>query len=124
MNYFSVSGRLGGDATLLTTTTGEPYLRFNMAANLSSPKSVSAVDPVWFSVLVFGSQANTHLPVLRKGAKVIVSGSLLVERFKSKDDQHRTSFRIKAQSVDLLASDVSVLPLPPVHQALSDEVPF
>jgi single-stranded DNA-binding protein len=124
MNYCSVSGRLGGDATLLTTTTGEPYLRFNMAANLSLPKSVSAVDPVWFSVLVFGPQAKTHLPVLRKGAKVIVSGALLVERFKSKDEHHRMSFRIKAQSVDLLASDFSVLSLPPVQQAVSDEVPF
>jgi hypothetical protein len=34
------------------------------------------------------------------------------------------SFRIKAQSVDLLASDFSVLSLPPVQQAVSDEVPF
>jgi single-stranded DNA-binding protein len=124
MNYFSVSGRLGGDATLLTTTTGEPYLRFNMAANLSLPKPVSAVDPVWFSVLVFGPQANTHLPVLRKGAKVIVSGVLLVERFKSKDEHHRMSLRIKAHSVDLLSSDFSVSPLPPVQQAVFDEVPF
>ena len=105
MNHLSVSGYLGADSRLTKTSSGDEFLRFNVAAHLSPGKGADVVDPVWFAVTVFGRNADNLSRRLLKGTKVAVSGSLSVERYKDKTGAERNSFKLKAQSVDLLFSE-------------------
>jgi single-strand DNA-binding protein len=99
-----VVGNLGRDPEKRYTQDGRPVTRFSVAATTRRRERDGewADHTEWFSVTVFGRQAETLAERLTKGIRVYVEGRL-------ESRQYDTQNGGKGFSLDIVASDVLVL---------------
>jgi single-strand DNA-binding protein len=99
-----VVGNLGRDPEKRYTQDGKPITRFSVAATTRRRERDGewADHTEWFSVTVFGRQAETLAERLTKGIRVYVEGRL-------ESRQYETQNGGKGFSLDIVASDVLVL---------------
>jgi single-strand DNA-binding protein len=99
-----VVGNLGRDPEKRYTADGKPVTRFSVAATTRRRERDGewADHTEWFSVTVFGRQAETLAERLTKGIRVYVEGRL-------ESRQYETQNGGKGFSLDIVASDVLVL---------------
>lgn len=94
-----VTGNLGRDPELKETRNGKAMCNLSVAS--TNPRRQDK-DPetTWVDVVCFDEVAEGAASSLRKGQKVIVTGSLVLEQFKRRDGSD-------GQSLRLIASDVA-----------------
>lgn len=99
-----VVGNLGRDPEKRYTQDGRPVTRFSVAATTRRRERDGewADHTEWFSVTVFGRQAETLSERLVKGTRVYVEGRLESRQYETQNGQ-------KGFSLDIVASDVLVL---------------
>ena len=99
-----VVGNLGRDPEKRYTQDGRPATRFSLAATTRKRERDGewADHTEWFSVIVFGRQAETLAERVTKGTRVYVEGRL-------ESRQYETQNGGKGFSLDVVATDVLVL---------------
>src|SRR5437762_4804573 len=99
-----VVGNLGRDPEKRYTQDGRPVTRFSVAATTRRRERDGewADHTEWFSLTVFGRQAETLSERLVKGTRVYVEGRLESRQYETQNGQ-------KGFSLDIVASDVLVL---------------
>jgi single-strand DNA-binding protein len=99
-----VIGNLGRDPEKRYTADGRPVTRFSVAATTRRRERDGewADHTEWFSVTVFGRQAETLAERVAKGTRVYVEGRL-------ESRQYETQNGGKGFSLDVIANDVIVL---------------
>ncbi|MBV9582799.1 MAG: single-stranded DNA-binding protein [Chloroflexi bacterium] len=99
-----VIGNLGRDPEKRYTQNGQPVTRFSVAATTRRRERDGewADHTEWFSVTVFGRQAETLSERVTKGTRVYVEGRLESRQYESQNGN-------KGFSLDVVASDVIVL---------------
>lgn len=105
INKAVISGNLGGDPELRTTSSGKDVLTFNVAVNERVPDGGGGwTDRVnWIKVTVWGNRATSLANILSKGSKVAVSGRLRYERWEH-NGETRSSVGIVADDIDLMSA--------------------
>lgn len=96
-----VIGNLGRDPEKRYTQDGRPVTRFSVAATTRRRERDGewADHTEWFSVTVFGRQAETLAERLTKGARVYVEGRLESRQYETQAGQ-------KGFSLDVVANEV------------------
>src|SRR5690242_12660446 len=99
-----VIGNLGRDPEKRYTQDGRPVTRFSVAATTRRRERDGewADHTEWFSVTVFGRQAETLAERVSKGTRVYVEGRL-------ESRQYETQNGTKGFSLDVIANEVIVL---------------
>jgi single-strand DNA-binding protein len=100
----TVVGNLGRDPEKRYTQDGRPVTRFSVAATTRRRERDGewADHTEWFSVTVFGRQAETLAERLTKGVRVYVEGRLESRQYETQNGQ-------KGFSLDIVANEVLVL---------------
>lgn len=93
-----INANLGQDPELKQTDSGLEYLSFSCAVNT---RKGNQDRTAWYRVTVWGKQAATLAPLLRKGSTVCVTGRLDPREYTDKQGTGRTSLDITAQDVVL-----------------------
>jgi single-strand DNA-binding protein len=99
-----VIGNLGRDPEKRYTQDGRPVTRFSVAATTRRRERDGewADHTEWFSVTVFGRQAETLAERINKGTRVYVEGRLESRQYESQNGN-------KGFSLDVIANEVIVL---------------
>jgi len=99
-----VIGNLGRDPEKRYTQDGRPVTRFSVAATTRRRERDGewADHTEWFSVTVFGRQAETLPDRINKGTRVYVEGRLESRQYESQNGN-------KGFSLDVIANEVVVL---------------
>jgi single-strand DNA-binding protein len=99
-----VIGNLGRDPEKRYTQDGRPVTRFSVAATTRRRERDGewADHTEWFSVTVFGRQAETLAERVTKGTRVYVEGRLESRQYESQNGN-------KGFSLDVIANEVIVL---------------
>ena len=131
INKVAISGNLGADPELRSTSSGKYVLTFNVAVNERVPDGNGGwSDRVnWIEVTVFGNRATALEHILKKGSKVALSGRL---RYRTWEKGGRTYSKVGvvADEVDLMsarsAEAVPDAPYAPDDQGgvYDDDIPF
>jgi single-strand DNA-binding protein len=110
LNSWAFTGRVGGDAELRTTQSGEKVLQFSVANDVGFGSNKTTQ---WVSCSFWGKRGETVATMIRKGDKIGVSGELKLEEFKRKDGSPGSKLAVRVNDVDLA-----------VRQSQEDEEPF
>ena len=99
-----ITGNLGKDPELKYSQAGTPWVRFSVGAtprvqNRQTQEWENDGADQWYVVKVFGDEAETVAETLRKGDRVRVSGSLVLEPWQ---DGSRTDMVIKNPQVSII----------------------
>lgn len=105
-NNVTIEGWIVRDADAKDFATGEKWTRFNFS--IASNKSKKGADgkytdePSFFDCVVWGKEAEWAVPKAKKGAKVVITGELLQNRWKDKDGKSQSKIVINAEKVFFL----------------------
>ena len=93
-----IVGNIGTGPELKQTKGGRPMCRFSVA----STKKQEGREPVtsWVTVLCFGEQAEVVTERAVKGDRVIVTGTMTIEKYE-KDGVEKTAVTVLADDVGL-----------------------
>ena len=112
MNKIIVVGNLGRDPEMRYTPNGQAVTSFSVATNhrYTTSEGEQRDETEWFSVSVFGRQADACNQYLSKGQKVYVDGRLRSRSYQAQTGETRFVMEIRADQVRFLdraaASDV------------------
>jgi len=106
INRVVLVGNLTKDPELRSTPSGTPVCSLRIAVNSRRrDESGQWIDkPNYFSVSVFGNQAESCSQYLSKGRPVAVDGRLDWREWQAQDGSKRESVEIVAESVQFLGS--------------------
>ena len=143
MNVWTFSGRVGADAELRTTQSGEKILSFRVANDIGFGDRKTTQ---WVDCSYWGKRAEAVSSYVRKGDKITVSGELKLEEFQRRDGTPGSKLAVRVNDLDLAArsdgastggyaqdhqaplgkSDAGPRPSgkPAFDQSLDDEIPF
>ena len=104
-NKIILVGRVGRDAELRATPKGTYVAKTGVAVDDTSKKRAEGgFETEWYQVAVFGKQAETLAPMLKKGTLVLVEGRLSIRTYEDRDKRFRYSPDVNADRVVLLGS--------------------
>ena len=102
LNRVIINGNLTTDCKLERGKSGTAYGGFCIAVNSSEKKDGEWVDTVsYFEVKAFGKLFESQHPYLNKGANVTVEGSLIQERWETKEGEKRSRIVIQSDTLYL-----------------------
>ena len=105
INKVAISGNLGADPELRSTSSVKYVLTFNVAVNERVPDGNGGWSDRanWIEVTVFGNRATALEHILKKGSKVALSGRL---RYRTWEKGGRTYSKVGvvADEVDLMSA--------------------
>jgi len=103
MQKITITGNLGKDAEISKLESGRNCIRFNVAVNSVKGKGDERkTETQWYGVSYFVN-SEAILQYLKKGAKVVVCGSLDLDMFKSeKTGQMFVNANILATDVEIV----------------------
>lgn len=101
-NSVSLLGNLVSDAVL--SDVGKTQVsEFTLAVNRKYKSGTETKEEVaYIDIKLWGKQASSLQPYLTKGKRVGVIGSLLQDRYETKDWQKRSKLYVDASGVSLL----------------------
>ena len=105
MSDVTVVGNVG-EPSLKFTNSGKPVLEFSLAENHSKKNQQGGWDEdgtTWRRVSIWDKKAEALGEVLKKGDRVIVTGSERIREWESKDGG-------KGQSLELTAREIGIVP--------------
>lgn len=100
-NKITIVGYIGRDAELKYTPSGTAVSKFSVA---TTEKRKDNEKTTWFSVSVWGKQAEAVTQYLTKGRQVYVEGRLSLEEYTTREGEKRTSLEVNASDVQLLGA--------------------
>ena len=105
INSATISGNLTRDAELKTTQGGAQVLHFCVAVNARRKGQSGEWEdyPNYIDCTMFGTRAEKLAPILTKGLKVAVDGSLSQYSWE-KDGQKRSKVEVLANQIELLSA--------------------
>lgn len=103
INQIILVGNLTKEPTLQTSQSGVSYCRISVAWNIWDASTKTNV-PNYITAVCFGPNAEFIGKNAIKGSKVCINGHL-VQVVWQKDGVPHTSYQIKADNVDLMASN-------------------
>ena len=102
LNRVIINGNLTTDCKLERGKSGTAYGGFCIAVNSSEKKDGEWVDSVsYFEVKAFGKLFESQHPYLNKGVNVSVEGSLIQERWETKEGEKRSRIVIQSDTLYL-----------------------
>ena len=106
INRVVLVGNLTKDPELRSTPSGTPVCSLRIAVNSRRrDESGQWIDkPNYFSISVFGNQAESCSQYLSKGRPVAIDGRLDWREWQAQDGSKRESVEIVAESVQFLGS--------------------
>lgn len=101
MNKVIISGNLARDPESSATNSGIAVCRFTVAVSryVSGEKKAEFIDVTCWRTL-----ADNCTIYLAKGSKVIVTGSLAIDEYTTKDGDARKKYYINAEEVEFVSS--------------------
>lgn len=99
MNTCVLTGNLGQDPDVKYSSQGEPISSFNLAVKSGKDKTT------WIKIVAFKRLAEVCETHLHKGAKVLVQGTLDMDRWETDAGDKRTTYKVLANSVEFLKTD-------------------
>lgn len=105
LNRAILTGRLGQDPTLIEVGRNNTALcKFSLAVTSTRVDDEGKPITSWFTIQIWGSQAPRAAAVLRKGLRVGVAGSIVIDEWKARDGSMRKAVVINARSYEILQS--------------------
>jgi single-strand DNA-binding protein len=132
-------GNLGRDPEMRYTPTGQAVTSFSVAVNDSYTSNTGERVPrtIWFRVSAWGKQAEVANQYLKKGAKVLVEGRLVVDAntggpriWNRQDGTPGASFEVSARTIRFLSSRAETEALETMtdetdlDSSAEDDIPF
>jgi len=132
-------GNLGRDPEMRYTPTGQAVTSFSVAVNDSYTSNTGERIPrtIWFRVSAWGKQAEVANQYLKKGAKVLVEGRLVVDAntggpriWNRQDGTPGASFEVSARTIRFLSSRAETEALETMtdetdlDSSAEDDIPF
>lgn len=101
MNVYTFTGGLGRDCETRFTPKGDAVTSFSVAVNSGyGDKAVTS----WINCNLWGKQAESLAPYLKKGVKVGVSGEFTLRPYTTKEGIEKTSPDVRVNSLTLLGN--------------------
>ena len=118
LNKVMLIGHLGRDAELRYTQGGAAIATLNLATTdvYNDRNNQRQEKTEWHRVTIWGKQAETLEPYLKKGKQIYVEGSLATRQWDDKDGNKRYTTEIKADRVTLLGSARDVSDSPHINE--------
>ena len=94
-----------GEPSLKFTPQGKPVLEFSLAENHSKKNPQGGWDEdgtTWRRVTIWDKKAETLAEVLKKGDRVIVTGSERLREYTAKDGTQGKSLEINARDIGII----------------------
>jgi single-strand DNA-binding protein len=104
MNVWTFSGRVGADAELRTTQSGEKVLSFRVANDIGFGDRKTTQ---WVDCSYWGKRAEAVSSYVRKGDKITVSGEVKLEEFQRRDGTPGSKLAVRVNDLDLAARSES-----------------
>lgn len=108
MAHVSFTGNVGDEPELRYLASGDPVIGFSVAENHSrlekQTNQWNQTGVTWRRVSLFGRKAESLAEVLRKGARVHVSGKEETQAYTNKQNNERQSLRVTAHDVGVIAA--------------------
>lgn len=116
LNKVAISGNIGGDPELRTTSGGTAVLSFTVAVNDRVKDSAGnwTDRPNWVSCTVFGTRASSLSQYLHKGTKVAIEGKLRYSSWE-KDGQRRSKLEVIVDEIEFMAPRQDAAPQAPAY---------
>ncbi|MEW5717376.1 MAG: single-stranded DNA-binding protein [Chloroflexota bacterium] len=122
-------GNLGRDPEMRYTPQGTPVTSLSVATSrrYNTADGQQKQETVWFRVSVWGKQAETANQYLAKGRKVLIEGYLIGDEnggpriWTDKEGKPRTSFEVRALSVQFLDSKRDAAAAPAANGSVATE---
>lgn len=123
INSVTISGNLTRDAEIRYTKSQTPVITFGVAVNSRVKVNNEWTDYAnFFDCVFYGSYAEKCAESLKKGAKVVISGSLRWSQWQS-GEQTRSKVEINVSSIDFLGQKSKTQPDVLVG-VYDDDLPF
>lgn len=104
-NIVIVVGNLTGDAELKQTATGVSYIQFSIAVNKeqynAETKAYDKKTDFLNNLAIFGKRAEAVAPLMKKGTKLLVQGSLHSNSYE-KNGTTVNSLELKVENLEFL----------------------
>lgn len=94
MNTVAISGRLGRDPEIKTTSTQKKVARFTVAVN-----GYNKNDVAWIDCEAWNASADYIAQYIHKGDMVLVEGALRQEKWQGQDGTQKSRILINARNV-------------------------
>lgn len=94
-----------GEPTLKFTSNGKPVLEFPLAENHSKKNAQGGWDDdgtTWRRVTIWDKKAETLSEVLKKGDRVIVTGTERLREYTAKDGTQGKSLEVNARDIGII----------------------
>lgn len=117
---FNIVGNLCRDAETRRTPAGYPIATFSVAVNRRKRNRETdewEEEASFFRCKLLGDRAERIAPMLTKGKKVAVSGTLSQSRWEDANGEKKSSY-------DFIANDVEFMSPPRQSAPSDDEIPF
>lgn len=99
MNVWTFTGRLGADAELRSTQSGEKVLSFRVANDVGFGDRKSTQ---WVECSLWGRRGEAVAQFLTKGKQVCVSGELTLREFQKRDGSAGSGLSVRVNEVDFM----------------------
>jgi single-strand DNA-binding protein len=138
MIVLTATGRVGKDAELRTTNSGDKILSFSVGSDIGFGQNKTTI---WLDCSVWGKRGESLAPYILKGASVTVIGEFGQRTYQNKSGETVTATTVKVMEVALQGggqqaqqqsyqaparSNGAAKPKQPAYNNddLSDEIPF
>jgi single-strand DNA-binding protein len=125
LNRVMLIGNLGSDPEMRFTPNGNPVTSFRMATSRSflDSEGERRQETEWFTVVVWGKQAESCNQFISKGKQVYVEGRLRTRSWEGQDGQKRFRTEVVANRVIFLDRR-ALAALPEEGELEPEDLPF
>jgi len=99
MNLTLLTGNLGADPESVYTSEGTHIVNFDLAFNSGKDRTS------WVKVACFNKLAEIAEKYLHKGAKILLTGALDLNKWKTDDGENRSMLKILANRIEFIKTD-------------------
>lgn len=128
MNVFTFTARVGADAEL-RNHNGSPVASIRLANDTGHGDQRATM---WLNGSIWGSRAEKLAPMLTKGTKVVVSGSLSQREYTARDGSKASVLELRINELEFAGprQEIAEAPVTAANgsgshpRQLEDEIPF
>lgn len=106
-NHVSLIGRMGADAEIRATQSGDKVANFTLATTetYKDKNGEKQTNTEWHRVEIWGAKADVVEKYTGKGSMLGVEGKIKTEKWTDKDGNERYTTKIRAMNIILLSSN-------------------
>jgi single-strand DNA-binding protein len=103
-NMIMVIGRVGKDPEVRTVSSGRSVAKFSLAVRRPGKDQKGQEITDWFSIDIWGKQAELAQELIRKGMLISVAGACHIDEWTDQQGARQKMVKIAADSFQLLES--------------------